>query len=253
MKKNLFAFAAACMIAACGAASANAQELAKDATAEQIAAYEAENFVSFDEMSADGEAKFSENIIGATQEGAEGSDAKCWFWGWRYYYYPRYYYYTWYCPCYYVPLRVVTYTVPTVTVATTPAVSTTTTTTTTNVSTVAVAKSSGKTACGAVVDQTVPANSPLAAMGLKAGDVITHIDGRQVKSNVDLRRITANSKLKFIPGDQISVSKKQILHAPQKDILAKGVAEMSVGEESIGENETVTLYEYYEALEKAAK
>ena len=42
MKKNLFAFAAACMIAACGAASANAQELAKDATAEQIAAYEAE-------------------------------------------------------------------------------------------------------------------------------------------------------------------------------------------------------------------
>lgn len=246
MKKSLFAFAVACMIAACGAGSANAQELAKNATPAQIAAFEAENFLSFDDMNADGPAKFAQKVIDATDEGAEGSDAKCWFWGWRYYSYPTYYYYTWYCPCYYVPLRLVTYTVPTVTVST-------------NVNTVVVAKSSGKTACGAVVDQTVPANSPLAAMGIKAGDVITHVDGRPVKSNVDLRRITANSKLKFIPGDQISVSKKQINHVPNESEAkaiesgAKGLTALNIGEKSIGENETVTLYEYYEALEKNAK
>ncbi len=261
MKKNLFAFAVACVIAAFGAASAQAQELDKNATPEEIAAFEAENFVDFDELTAGGAAKAAQQLIAETEEGAEGSDAKCWFWGWRYYYYPRYYYYTWYCPCYYVPFRIVTYTVPT-TIVTTPAVATTTTatsTTTTPASTVAIAKSTGKTACGAVISEAIPANSPLAKMGLKVGDVVTHVDGVQVKSLVELRRVKADSKLKFIPGNQITVSKKQINHVPNESgakALENGVkalSELNVGEKSIGENETVTLYEYFEALEKNAK
>ena len=246
MKKNLFAFAAACLIAACGAASAQAQELDKNATPAEIAAFEKENFVSFEEINADGAAKAAQNLIAATNEGAEGSDAKCWFWGWRYYSYPSYYYYSWYCPCYYVPFRIVTYTVPT-TVVTTP------------VATVAIAKSSGKTACGAVVDQAVPSNSPLAKMGIKRGDVVTHVDGVQVKSIVDLRKITANSKLKFIPGNQITVSKQQINHVPGASAAkaletgANGLTDLNIGEKSIGANETVSLYDYYEALENSDK
>ncbi|MBQ9800807.1 MAG: PDZ domain-containing protein [Thermoguttaceae bacterium] len=255
MKKNLFAFAAACLIAAFGAASVQAQELDKNATPEEIAAFEAENFVDFDELNADGAAKAAQKLIAETEEGAEGSDAKCWFWGWRYYYYPSYYYYTWYCPCYYVPFRIVTYTVPT-TVVTTPVVTAQTTTTTTTASTVAIAKSSGKTACGAVIDQSIPSNSPLAKMGLKVGDVVTHVDGVQVKSLVDLRRVKADSKLKFIPGDQISVSKKQINHVPNENAAkalengVKSLTALNIGEKTIDENETVSLYEYYEALEK---
>ena len=264
MKKNLFAFAAACLIAAFGAASVQAQELDKNATPEEIAAFEAEHFVSFEKINADGAAKAAQNLIAETEEGAEGGDAKCWFWGWRYYYYPRYYYYTWYCPCYYVPLRVVTYTVPVnaTIVTTSPATgvaSTTSTTSTTTTSTVAIAKSSGQTACGAVVDQNVPKTSPLFAMGLKAGDVITHIDGKRVQSNLDLKRITKDSELQFIPGNQISVSKQQINHVPSESTAkaleagAKTLDELNIGEDSIGENETVSLYEYYEALQKNAK
>ena len=247
MKKNFLALAAACLIAALGAGSAQAQELDKNATEAEIAAFEKENFVSFEQLAADGDAKFAANLLAETEEGAEGSDAKCWFWGWRYYYYPRYYYYSWYCPCYYVPLRLVTYTVPVTTT-----VATTTTTT-------YVAKSSGKTACGAVVDQTVPANSPLANVGVKVGDVITHVDGVQVKSLVDLRKVKADSTLKIIPGNLINVSKNQINHVPSEteakalESGAKGLTELNIGEDSIGENETVTLYEYYEALEKNAK
>ena len=244
MKKNFLALAAACLIAALGAGSAQAQELDKNATKAEIAAFEKEHFITFDAMSVNGDAKAAQALISATGEGAEGSDAKCWFWGWRYYYYPRYYYYSWYCPCYYVPLRLVTYTVP---------VTTTVTTTT------YFAKSSGQTACGAVVDQTVPANSPLAKLGVKVGDVITHVDGVQVKSLHDLKKITANSKLTVIPGSSISVSKQQINHAPSakasQDLEngANGLTELNIGEDSIGENETVSLYEYYEALEKSAK
>jgi hypothetical protein len=275
MKKNLFAFAAACLIAACGAASANAQELDKNASLEEIAAFEKENFVSFDEINADGAAKAAQNLIAATNEGAEGSDAKCWFWGWRYYSYPSYYYYSWYCPCYYVPFRIVTYTVPTVVTRVSsevnvvdpapadnnaePASNDDSASLEIDPSTVAIAKSSGKTACGAVVDQAVPANSPLAKMGIKRGDVVTHVDGVQVKSIVDLRKVTANSKLKFIPGNQITVSKQQINHVPGASAAkaleagANGLSDLNIGEKSIKANETVSLYDYYEALENSDK
>jgi len=298
MKKNFLALAAACLIAALGAGSAQAQELDKNATEAEIAAFEKEHFITFDAMSVNGDAKAAQALISATGEGAEGSDAKCWFWGWRYYYYPTYYYYTWYCPCYYVPLRLVTYTVPvtttTTTVVTTPGAAanvevqqqqvqqpqqqqqqqnqqqqqqqqqtqdqSAAQSNSVDPNTVAIAKSTGRMACGAVVDQTVPQNSPLKKMGVKVGDVITHVDGVQVKSLHDLKKITANSKLTVIPGSSISVSKQQINHAPSakasQDLEngAKGdLTELNIGEDSIGENETVSLYEYYEALEGKAK
>jgi hypothetical protein len=270
MKKNLFAFAAACLIAAfgAGASQAQAQDLKENATQAEIDAFEAENFVDFDSLDSSSDAKFAASLIAANGEGAEGSDAKCWFWGWRYYTYsyPSYYYYTWYCPAYYVNFRLVYYTVPTTTVVTAPAVTSTTTTTTVSpsVSTVtttngaatavAIAKSSGQTACGAVIDQAVPANSPLAKLGLQVGDVVTSVDGAPVKSIVDLRKITVDSKLTFVPGSQISVSKKAVNHAPSATAaktLSKS-APMSVSEhqKAFGDKETISLYEYYEALEK---
>lgn len=263
MKKNLFAFAAACLIAAFGAGSAQAQDLKANATQAEIAAFEAENLIDFDKLNADGDAKFAANIVAASGEGAEGDDAKCWFWGWRCYAYtyPSYYYYTWYCPCYYVNFRLVTYTVP---VVTTPVVTTTATTTTatTTTSMTAIAKSSGSTACGAVIDQTIPANSPLAEHGLQVGDVVTSVDGKPVTSLVDLRRIKADSKLTFIPGSQISVSKKALNHSVNADTaksLQNGVKKLdslnniSAHKKALGDKETVSLYEYYQAREKNAR
>lgn len=261
MKKSFFAFAAACMIAALGAGSAQAQDLDKNATQDEIAAFESENFIDFNALDSSSDAKFGASLIAANGEGAEGEDAKCWFWGWRYYtYYPSYYYYSWYCPCHFVNYRLVYYTVPTTVVTTTPVVNQVTNITTTSASVsasgssataVAIAKSTGQTACGGVIDE-IRANSPLAKLGLKVGDVVTSVDGKQVKSMSDLRNIKADSKLTFIPGSQISVSKKSVNHTPnatESKSLSKD-APMSVSNhnDAFGDKETISLYEYYEAL-----
>ena len=264
MKKNFFAFAAACMIAALGAGAAQAQDLDKNATQDEIAAFEAENFVDFNALDSSSDAKFSASLVAANDEGAKNEDAKCWFWGWRYYtYYPSYYYYSWYCPCHFVNYRLVYYTVPTTVVTTTPTVSQTTITTSgptvanvtatsaSSATAVAIAKSTGQTACGGVIDE-IRANSPLAKLGLKVGDVVTSVDGVQVKSMSDLRKIKENSKLTFIPGSQISVSKKAVNHTPNateaKSLSQEAPLSVSAHQKAFGDKETISLYEYYEAL-----
>lgn len=200
--------------------------------------------------------------------------AKCWFGGWRSYYTPCYYYYDWYCDWYQVPLRIIYYTVPTQPVVTvTPAVTTTTVSnvvttsaaiTTTlpvtssaavaSVETAIIAKSSNTVVKGAVIDKTVPQDSPLFKMGLRAGDIIAKINGKPVSSMIDIRRMSRNSEVVFIRGHQIKVADKQPLTKVGSDL---GKSSMTLNTKDINlkvlekaQKRTMSLYEYYDSLEK---
>jgi len=202
----------AIVLAMAAFAGMNAQADEKKMTEQEVAALEASLFASMETLDTSSDAKFAEQL-----EASEGNDgaAKCWFWCWRrrWVTYPHYYYQTWYCPTYYVPFRIVTYSVPVVrTVVTTPVVTTpvvttpvvttpvaqqpviqtatpatntvTTTATATATATAGVVTkflpTSQKVARGAVIDAKVPDNSPLAKIGLRAGDIITKVDGNPV-------------------------------------------------------------------------
>lgn len=202
--------------------------------------------------------------------------AKCWFRGWGSYYYPyTYYYYDWYCSWYYVPFQIVYYTVPvqpvvTVTpavttttvsnVVTTPAAVTTTASVTETTETIAasettiIAKSSNQHAQGAVISKKVPANSPLFKMGLRAGDIIAKIDGKPVNSMIDVRRMTKNSKVVFIRGNQIKVASQQLL-TKTNNSMAKSSGGMNANQINLDvlkkvQGKEMSLYEYYDSLEK---
>lgn len=202
--------------------------------------------------------------------------AKCWFSGWRSYYYPcSYYYYNWYCDWYYVPFRIVYYSVPVQpVVAVTPAVTTAyvnytytwptaitttaavtaTTQTVASTATTIIAKSSKSLASGAVIDKKVPSNSPLFKMGLRAGDIIAKIDGKPVNSMIDVRRMTKNSQVVFVRGNQIKVAGRQLL-ARTNNGMAKsnGMNANNIDLDVLKKaqsNKEMSLYEYYDSLNK---
>lgn len=255
-------------------------------TEQQIAALEASLFSNLETMDPSDGAKFAQEL--EAQAGNDGS-AKCWFWCWRRpvrYYYPCYYYYSWYCPVYYVPLRIVTYSVPVVTtrvvtpVVTTPVVaapevqtvqtqtvqaqaSATTIAssgeTTASASASIVTKflpSSGRVSKGAVIDGSVPANSPLRKMGLRSGDIITSVDGNPVNSLLDARRIKADSNITYVRGNQIKVAGKPILQGnasnAQPNNGSKSIDLTIDSIKNLQESE-MSLYEYYDNLEKIAQ
>lgn len=237
-------------------------EEAKPLSEQEVAALESGLFVNVDAMDTSDEAKFAQQLIA---ESGDDQDAKCWFWCWRYprwYYYPTYYYYSWYCPCYYVRFRIVTYTIPTVTAETTTVAATATTATTTETTTASVAsttiiaKSSGKVAKGAVIDQKVPSSSPLRKMGLRAGDIVTNVDGNPVQSLLDVRRIKSNSNITYVRGNQIRVAGKPLLQKATESVAKSfaGSEQSAVNTNDIknAQSSTMSLYEYYDGLENAS-
>lgn len=230
-----------------------------------VAAMEAGLFTNLDSMDTSDSAKFAQNL---EQLSGNDGEAKCWFWCWRrpvWFYRPVYYYYSWYCPVYYVPLRIVTYTVPVVTttpVVTTPVATaptqvvanqTATATATATASASVIAKSSGQVAKGAVIDRAVPAHSPLAKMGLRAGDIITSVDGNPVNSIVDVRRINANSNITYVRGNIVKVAGKPLLQNTTASVAKafEGTNEAPCNTDQIKatQNSTMSLYEYYDSLE----
>ena len=48
------------------------------------------------------------------------------------------------------------------------------------------------------IEKNPEAGTPLSKLGVRAGDIITKIDGRDIKSAADLDRVTENSDLKFL-------------------------------------------------------
>ncbi len=278
----------AIVLAMAAFAGMNAQADEKKMTEQEVAALEASLFASMETLDTSSDAKFAEQL--EASEGNDGA-AKCWFWCWRrrWVTYPHYYYQTWYCPTYYVPFRIVTYSVPVVrTVVTTPVVTTpvvttpvvttpvvttpvaqqpviqtatpatntvTTTATATATATAGVVTkflpTSQKVARGAVIDAKVPDNSPLAKIGLRAGDIITKVDGNPVNAMIDIRRITPDSTIEFVRGSQIKVAGKQILqNGTAQNMNGAKSADVTVSQlQSLQETE-MTLYEYYDNMEK---
>lgn len=114
---------------------------------------------------------------------AEGT-VKCWRWyyrpAYRYYwwrpvyYRPYYCYYRYYCPCYY-----------------------------THFTWTSVAVFKGGESHGAMLDSDPKAGSPLAAQGLRKGDIITAIDGKALKSLNDMKAVTASSNLTVQKGNNV--------------------------------------------------
>lgn len=255
------------VLALCGAGSLMAAE--NKFNENEAKTIESQLFIEADESIASDNAKLSEILLSDND-----SQSKCWFWGWRSWYTPcYYYYYDWYCDWYYVPVRLVYYTVPVRPVVTvTPAVTTSTVTysysnptsitttaavteteTVASTSTTIIAKSSNKLARGVVIDKKVPVTSPLHKMGLRAGDVIAKIDGKPVTSMIDVRRMTKNSKVVFVRGDQIKVAGRQPL-TKTKTTLGKssGMNSNDIDLEALkkAQTKTMSLYEYYDSLEK---
>ena len=114
---------------------------------------------------------------------AEGS-VKCWRWYYRptyttYYWRPVYYrpyycYYRYYCaPCY------------------------------CNFTWTTVAVYKGAENKGAMLDTDPTDNSPLKALGLKKGDIITAIDGKALTSLADMKKVTSRSDLTVHKGDNV--------------------------------------------------
>lgn len=255
------------LLTLCGSGSLTAAENKYDQN--QAEAIESSLFIEADEAVVSNSAKLA-NFLSSDND----VQAKCWFSGWRSYYYPcNYYYYNWYCNWYYVPFRIVYYTVPVQpVVAVTQAVTTsyvnytytypTAVTTTAAVttapgavvanSTTIIAKSSKQVACGAVIDQKVTSNSPLFKMGLRAGDIIAKIDGKPVKSMIDIRRMTGNSKVVFIRGNQIKVAGKQLLTKTNNQISKANGNPVNIDLNILKANskKEMSLYEYYDSLDK---
>ena len=110
---------------------------------------------------------------------------------------------------------------------------------------------SQKVARGAVIDAKVPDNSPLAKIGLRAGDIITKVDGNPVNAMIDIRRITPDSTIEFVRGSQIKVAGKQILqNGTAQNMNGAKSADVTVSQlQSLQETE-MTLNENYDNKEK---
>jgi len=84
---------------------------------------------------------------------------------------------------------------------------------------------------GALISSVTP-DSPAAAVGLKAGDVITQVDGHPIERSGDLSsRIAANA-----PGTQVAL-KIWRDHAAKEMTVKLAKAELAVGESGVGANE----------------
>jgi len=114
---------------------------------------------------------------------AEGT-VKCWRWYYRpyyryytwrpVYYRPAYYYYSYYVPTWYISCswtNVVVY--------------------------------KGASGSGAMINSDPPANSPLAAKGLRKGDIITAINGQPLTNLADLKQVASDAELTVHKGNNV--------------------------------------------------
>ncbi|MDO4586720.1 MAG: PDZ domain-containing protein [Planctomycetia bacterium] len=229
-----------------------AQESSQKMTDEELAKLEAELFVTLDSTDAGSEAKSLKIALGDNDDGT----AKCLWWRYRpaYYYYPSYYYYGWYCPVYYVPLRFVTVTLPVRYTVYTYTYGQPVVTNVVGAASEVVAagdaevivKSSGQHVRGAVISKTIPAKSPLAKIGLRAGDIVTKINGKPVTSMADLKKITKNSKVEFVKGNGIKIAAKSMSIQGAKGGDSAGTASV----QDIKAEKDVFLYDYFDNLEE---
>ena len=253
MKKSTTTLAAACLALLCtagfmSAGNATAGDANDNAPSIAAASQDSGLFIRLDQLDQSSDAKFSESL--AQADGDQSGDAKCFYWYYSYpcAYAPAYCYYTYYCPVYYVSFRIVTYTVPVVPACVAaPVVSAT--------PCVTYYKSTGKTRTGAVINSKVPANSPLARLGLRSGDIVTSVDGRPVTSISDVRAARSSSKLTFYRGGKLKVAGRGILRGASaaRSAAGKDASERTVTASDLRGMGEISMYEYYDRIEGAGE
>ena len=83
---------------------------------------------------------------------------------------------------------------------------------------------------GAMLDTDPAQNSPLAAQGLRKGDIITAIDGQSLKSLSDLSRARANSKLSVHKGNNVKFAGNLLKNANAEYMKSfEGLQEVEAG------------------------
>lgn len=85
---------------------------------------------------------------------------------------------------------------------------------------------------GAMLDATPAAGSPLAAQGLRKGDIITAIDGKPLTSLSDLEHVTASSRLSVIKGSNVKFAGNLVKHADED--FMKGFSDENMQEVEAG-------------------
>ena len=238
MKKNIAVLFAAC-VALAGCVSSFAQEAPYADEAKKVEANlftdlgQAINVESTLDKALD--AQLTTVIDG---DACEEDAIKCCWIGYNCYYptYYHYHYYGWYCPVYYCNFRIVYYTAP---------------------YTYYVMSDSGeesvvkarRRATGAVVSDDVKPNSPLYKAGIRKGDLITTIDGAPVNGVSDLKKLTRNSRVKYVKGNKVQISEIQV-SGGRSNFSKSGDFEFDGGERPTDgvAGAGKSLYEYFDSL-----
>ncbi len=83
---------------------------------------------------------------------------------------------------------------------------------------------------GAMLDTDPAQGSPLAAQGLRKGDIITAVDGRALKSLADLNKVTAESKLSVHKGNSVKFAGNLLKNADDDYMKSfEGLQEVEAG------------------------
>lgn len=156
---------------------------------------------------------------------------KCWRWyyrpvyrvySWRpVYYRPYYCYYRYYCPVYYSYFTWTTVTIY-----------------------------KGGESHGAMLDTDPTQGSPLAAQGLRKGDIITAVDGQSLSSLSDLKRVTAGSKLSVQKGNNVKFAGNLLKNADADYVKGfDGLQEIEAGA-LLTKNEIASGYDMYKFYDR---
>ncbi|MCL2744733.1 MAG: PDZ domain-containing protein [Planctomycetaceae bacterium] len=188
---------------------------AQPGSAEEIVKAQAQKFSEADVFeNADTDANLQKAIVFAGDEPA--GTVKCWGWYYRpvyrfwwrpWYYRPYYVYHRYVVPVCATPVVQATIAVSPVVapvVAPVPAVAPAPAATATAIAPPGgSATATASTTTGAVVAADPAPSTPMAAKGLRKGDVITAINGKPIKSLTDLKNITADTEITFHKGSNV--------------------------------------------------
>ena len=106
---------------------------------------------------------------------------------------------------------------------------------------------------GAMLDSNPAPGTPLAELGLRRGDIITHIDGRSLQSLQDLNRATVDSEVRFMRGNETRFAGNLLKNANDnflKSFEVAGMQEVEAGtlmtNAQIQAND-LDMYKYFDA------
>jgi len=106
---------------------------------------------------------------------------------------------------------------------------------------------------GAMLDTNPATGTPLAAQGLRKGDIITHIDGQPLRNLQDLNRATANSRLTVHKGNNVKFGGNLLKNADEEFMKNfEGLQEVEAGTLLTKAEITAGNYDMYKFLDRNA-